>query len=80
LVADATGGNQHDVRVDRIRAGTTVITSTISAPPRRHRHRLSRDTGDAWLAGWRTRVHATRLQRSDPGPTRRAVRLGVHLT
>lgn len=65
---------------DKFRSGATVTTSTISG------HRDVTYTAcpgaDAYslLSGWRSRVHATRLQRADPGPTKRAVRLGVHLT
>jgi hypothetical protein len=64
---------------DKFPAGTTVTTATMSG------HRDVTYTacpgaiGYGLLPGWRSRVHATRLQRSDPGPTKRAVRLGVHL-
>lgn len=65
---------------DKFRAGTTVTTSTISA----HRDvtftACPGDVGYGLLPGWRRRAHATRLQRADPGPIKRAVRLGVHLS
>lgn len=64
---------------DKFRAGTTVTTSTISG----HRdvtYTACPGAGAYALLGtWRSRVHATRLQRSDPGPIKRAVRLGIHL-
>jgi hypothetical protein len=64
---------------NKFRADTTVTTSTLSG------HRDVTYTacpgaiGYGLLPNWRSRVHATRLQRSDPGPTKRALRLGVHL-
>jgi hypothetical protein len=64
---------------NKFRADTTVTTSTLSG------HRDVTYTacpgaiGYGLLPDWRSRVHATRLQRSDPGPTKRALRLGVHL-
>ena len=65
---------------DRFRAGTTVTTSTISG----HRDvtftACPGDVGYTLLGGWRSRVHATRLMRGDPGPIKRAVRLDTHLT
>jgi hypothetical protein len=65
---------------NKFRAGAPVTTSTVSG----HRDvtftACPGDLGYTLLDGWRRRVHATRLQRSDPGPTRRAVRRGVHLT
>ena len=64
---------------DKFRAGTTVTTSTISGHRDVTYTACPGDDGYALLGDWRSRVHATRLQRSDPGPTKRAVRLGVHL-
>ena len=64
---------------DKFRAGTTVTTSTISGHRDVTHTACPGDDGYALLDDWRRRVHATRLQRSDPGPTKRAVRLGVHL-
>jgi hypothetical protein len=65
---------------NKFRAGAIVTTSTISG----HRDvtftACPGNVGYTLLGGWRSRVHATRLQRADPGPTKRAVRLGVHLT
>ena len=65
---------------NKFSAGTTVTTATVSG----HRDVTYTDCpgaiGYGLLPDWRKRVHATRLQRSDPGPTKRAVRLGVHLT
>jgi hypothetical protein len=65
---------------NKFRSGTTVTTSTISGHRDVTYTACPGDNGYALLAGWRSRVHATRLQRADPGPTKRAVRLGVHLT
>lgn len=64
---------------NKFRAGTTVTTSTISGHRDVTYTACPGDDGYALLGDWRRRVHATRLQRSDPGPTKRAVRLGVHL-
>jgi hypothetical protein len=64
---------------DRFRAGTTVTTSTISGHRDVTYTSCPGDDGYALLGHWRARVHATRLQRGDPGPVKRAVRLGVHL-
>jgi len=65
---------------DKFRAGTTVTTSTISGHRDVTYTACPGDRGYALLGAWRSRVHATRLQRTDPGPTKRAVRLGVHLS
>jgi hypothetical protein len=65
---------------DKFPSGSVVTTSTISGHRDVTYTACPGDNGYALLAGWRSRVHATRLQRSDPGPTKRAVRLGVHLT
>jgi hypothetical protein len=65
---------------NKFRAGTTVTTSTISGLRDVTYTACPGDNGYALLGGWRNRVHATRLQRVDAGPTKRAVRLGVHLT
>lgn len=65
---------------NKYRAGSTINTATVSG------HRDVTYTacpgaiGYGLLPVWRSRVHATRLQRSDPGPTKRAVRLDVHLS
>ncbi len=65
---------------DKFRAGTIVTTPTISG----HRDvtftECPGNVGYTLLGGWRSRVHATRLQRSDSGPFKRAVRLNTHLT
>jgi hypothetical protein len=65
---------------DRWRRGTTVTARTISGHRDMTYTACPGDRGYSLIDGWRTRVHATRLMRSDPGPTKRAVRLGVHLT
>jgi hypothetical protein len=65
---------------DKFRAGTTVTTPTISGHRDVTYTACPGDTGYSLLGEWRRRVHATRLQRTDPGPTKRAVRLDVHLT
>lgn len=65
---------------DKFLSGTSVTTSTISGHRDVTYTACPGDTGYAQLARWRSRVHATRLQRADPGPTKRAVRLDVHLT
>lgn len=65
---------------NKFRAGTTVTTSTISGHRDVTYTACPGDLGYTLLGGWRSRVHATRLQRADLGPTKRAVRLGVHLT
>ncbi len=65
---------------DKFRSGSIVTTSTISGHRDVTYTACPGDHGYVQLAGWRSRVHATRLQRSDQGPTKRAVRLGVHLT
>jgi hypothetical protein len=65
---------------NKFRAGVPVTTATISG----HRDvtftACPGDLGYTLLDGWRATVHATRLQRTDPGPIKRAVRLGTHLT
>ena len=65
---------------NKFRAGTTVTTSTISGHRDVTYTACPGDVGYALLPRWRNRVNATRLQRTDPGPTKRAVRLDVHLT
>jgi hypothetical protein len=65
---------------DKFPSGTIVTASTISGHRDVTYTACPGDNGYALLAAWRSRVHATRLQRADPGPTKRAVRLGVHLT
>jgi len=65
---------------NKFRRGTTVTTPTISGHRDVSFTDCPGDSGYALLPGWRSGVHATRLQRSDPGPTKRAVRLGVHLS
>jgi hypothetical protein len=65
---------------DKFPSGTVVTTSTVSGHRDVTYTACPGDSGYALLGGWRSRVHATRLQRADPGPTKRAVRLGVHLT
>ncbi len=65
---------------DKFRSGTAVSTPTISGHRDVTYTACPGDNGYALLSGWRSRVHATRLQRADAGPTKRAVRLGVHLT
>lgn len=65
---------------NKFRAGTTVTTSTISGHRDVTHTDCPGDNGYGLLGDWRSRVHATRLQRSDSGPTKRAVRLDVHLT
>ena len=64
---------------NKFRAGTTVTTSTVSGHRDVTYTACPGAVGYSLLPGWRSRVHATRLQRSDRGPTKRAVRLGVHL-
>ena len=65
---------------DKFRAGTTITTATVSGHRDVTYTACPGAVGYGLLPWWRNRVHATRLQRSDPGPTKRAVRLGVHLT
>ena len=65
---------------DRFRAGTTVTTPTISGHRDVTYTSCPGDVAYALLPSWRNRVNATRLQRNDQGPIKRAVRLGVHLT
>lgn len=65
---------------DKYRSGVQVTTPTISGHRDVTYTACPGDLGYTLLGGWRNRVHATRLQRTDPGPTKRAVRLGVHLT
>ena len=65
---------------NKFRSGTTVTTSTISGHRDVTYTACPGDVGYALLPGWRNRVHATRLQRNDPGPVKRAVRRDVHLT
>ena len=65
---------------DKFRAGTTVTASTISGHRDVTYTACPGNLGYTLLGGWRSRVHATRLMRSDPGPIKRAVRLGTHLT
>ncbi len=65
---------------NKFRTGSAVTTSTISGHRDMTYTACPGDTGYSLLGEWRRRVHATRLQRTDPGPTKRAVRLGVHLT
>lgn len=65
---------------NKFRAGAIVTTSTISG----HRDvtftACPGNVGYSLLEGWRSRVHATRLQRADAGPIRRAVRRSIHLS
>ncbi len=65
---------------NKFRAGTIVTTSTVSGHRDVTYTACPGNDGYALLGDWRSRVHATRLQRTDPGPTKRAVRLDVHLT
>ncbi len=65
---------------NKFRAGTTVTTSTISGHRDVTYTDCPGDAGYSLMPYWRARVNATRLQRADAGPTKRAVRLGVHLT
>lgn len=65
---------------DRFRRGTTITTPTISGHRDVTYTACPGDLGYTLLDGWRRRVEATRLMRTDPGPTKRAVRLDVHLT
>ncbi len=65
---------------DKFRAGTTVTASTISGHRDVTYTACPGNLGYTLLGGWRSRVHATRLMRGDPGPIKRAVRLGTHLT
>lgn len=64
---------------DKFRAGTSITAATVSGHRDVTYTACPGAVGYGLLPGWRSRVHATRLQRSDPGPTKRAVRLGVHL-
>jgi hypothetical protein len=64
---------------NKFRAGVPITTSTISGHRDVTYTACPGDSGYVLLGDWRRRVHATRLQRTDPGPTKRAVRLGVHL-
>jgi hypothetical protein len=65
---------------DKFRAGTIVTTPTISGHRDVTYTACPGNVGYTLLGGWRSRVHATRLQRSDSGPIKRAVRLNTHLT
>lgn len=64
---------------DKFRSGVTVTTPTISGHRDVTYTSCPGGVGYTLLDGWRRRLHATRLQRTDPGPIKRAVRLGVHL-
>lgn len=64
---------------NKFRAGTVVTTPTVSGHRDVTYTACPGDVGYALLGDWRNRVHATHLQRTDPGPTKRAVRLDVHL-
>jgi len=61
-------------------SGAVVTTSTISGHRDVTYTACPGDTSYALLPAWRNRVNATRLQRSDRGPVKRAVRRDVHLT
>jgi hypothetical protein len=63
---------------DKFRAGTSVTTSTISGHRDVTYTACPGNTGYDLLGTWRSRVHGTRLQRTDPGPIERAVRRDVH--
>ncbi len=65
---------------DKFRAGATVTTSTVSGHRDVTYTACPGDSGYGLLGAWRSRVHATRLQRSDPGPIKRAVRRDIHLS
>ncbi|MGB0113176.1 MAG: peptidoglycan recognition family protein [Ilumatobacteraceae bacterium] len=65
---------------DKFRRGTSITTPTISGHRDVTYTACPGNLGYTLLGGWRSRVHATRLMRNDPGPIKRAVRLGVHLT
>lgn len=65
---------------NKFRAGTQVTTPTISGHRDVTYTACPGNVGYTLLDGWRNRVNATRLMRSDPGPVKRAVRLDVHLT
>lgn len=65
---------------NKYRAGTWITTPTISGHRDVTYTACPGDLGYTFLGRWRSRVHATRLMRSDPGPVERAVRLDVHLT
>jgi hypothetical protein len=64
---------------NKFRAGTPVTTSTVSGHRDVTYTACPGAAGYALLPAWRRRVHATRLQRGDAGPIKRAVRLDVHL-
>ncbi len=65
---------------DKFPAGSTITTPTISGHRDVTYTACPGNVGYTLLDGWRRRVHATRLMRSDPGPIKRAVRLDTHLT
>ena len=64
---------------NKFRSGTVVTTPTISGHRDVTYTACPGNVGYSLLGDWRRRVHATRLQRTDPGPIKRAVRLDVHL-
>ncbi len=65
---------------NKLPAGSRVTTPTISGHRDVTYTACPGDLGYTLLDGWRNRVNATRLMRTDPGPVKRAVRLDVHLT
>ena len=65
---------------NRFPTGTPVTTRTISGHRDVTYTACPGDVGYTLIDGWRRRVDATRLMRSDPGPIKRAVRLGTHLS
>lgn len=65
---------------NKFRSGTWVTTPTISGHRDVTYTACPGNVGYTLLDGWRNRVNATRLMRSDPGPVKRAVRLDVHLS
>lgn len=65
---------------NKFRRGTTITTPTISGHRDVTYTACPGDLGYTLIEGWRRRVEATRLMRSDSGPIKRAVRLDVHLT
>jgi hypothetical protein len=65
---------------NKFAAGSTVTTRTVSGHRDVTYTACPGDVGYALVEGWRKQLHATRLMRNDPGPIKRAVRLGTHLT
>lgn len=60
-------------------AGSSITTAVISAQRDITSTACPGDAAYRLLGSWRTRIHATRLMRDDPGLLKHAVRLSVTL-